>query len=215
MLSVISSSGQKALPLFVQACMHFIKILRKAINANTRLADTVGRTDIGYLDKHIIFVFNMLVTITSGYQSAANNMTTHTRTHTPAYRPRPHTNTETDRHACLSALWLFFHCVRNIEILILNPQFSFPLRFYYLLSSPECAAQCDCCTRVYLSQCEMNINCNYIICINRVPTNIFHKKAKTNYWNFSKLIYFLQFSIRLQQKYNAILYCSSLLANTN
>lgn len=45
MLSVISSSGQKALPLFVQACMHFIKILRKAINANTRLADTVERTD--------------------------------------------------------------------------------------------------------------------------------------------------------------------------
>lgn len=176
MLSVISSSGQKALPLFVQACMHFIKILRKAINANTRLADTVGRTDIGYLDKHIIFVFNMLVTITSSYQSAANNMTTHTRT--PAYSPRPHTNTETDRHACLSALWLFFHCVRNIEILILNPQFSFPLRFYYLLSSPECAAQCDCCTRVYLSQCEMNINCNYIICMNRVPTNILHIKSK-------------------------------------
>lgn len=43
MLSGISSSGQKALPLFVQACMHFIKILRKAINANTRLADS--RTD--------------------------------------------------------------------------------------------------------------------------------------------------------------------------
>lgn len=100
MLSVISSSGQKALPLFVQACMHFIKILRKAINANTRLADTVGRTDIGYLDKHIIFVFNMLVTITSGYQSAANNMTTHTRTHTHLHKVPAHTQTQrqTDTH---------------------------------------------------------------------------------------------------------------------
>lgn len=107
MLSVISSSGQKALPLFVQACMHFIKILRKAINANTRLADTVGRTDIGYLDKHIIFVFNMLVTITSGYQSAANNMTTHTHTHTCIQSPPTHKHRDRQTRMSLSFVAVF------------------------------------------------------------------------------------------------------------
>lgn len=113
MLSVISSSGQKALPLFVQACMHFIKILRKAINANTRLADTVrrtegprgGRTDTGYLDKHIIFVFNMLVTITSGYQSAANNMTTLTHTH--LHTVPAHTQRQTCAYTHLSFVAVF------------------------------------------------------------------------------------------------------------
>lgn len=113
MLSVISSSGQKALPLFVQACMHFIKILRKAINANTRLADTVGRTDIGYLDKHIIFVFNMLVTITSGYQSAANNMTTHTHTHTHTCIQSPPTHKHRDRQTRMSLSFVAVFSLRS------------------------------------------------------------------------------------------------------
>lgn len=113
MLSVISSSGQKALPLFVQACMHFIKILRKAINANTRLADTVGRTDIGYLDKHIIFVFNMLVTITSGYQSAANNMTTHTHTHAHTCIQSPPTHKHRDRQTRMSLSFVAVFSLRS------------------------------------------------------------------------------------------------------
>lgn len=101
-------------------CKHACILLKFCAKQSMQIQDwqtqSDGQTDTGYLDKHIIFVFNMLVTITSGYQSAANNMTTHTHTPLHMVPAHTHTQTEADTHVCththLSFVAVFSFVVR-------------------------------------------------------------------------------------------------------
>lgn len=90
-------------------CKHACILLKFCTKQSMQIQDwqTVGQTDTGYLDKHIIFVFNMLVTITSGYQSAANNMTTPTHTHTKWL----HTVHTTHTHTSQLCGCFFIRCI--------------------------------------------------------------------------------------------------------
>lgn len=98
-------------------CKHACILLKFCAKQSMQIQDwqtqSDGRTDIGYLDKHIIFVFNMLVTITSGYQSAANNMTTHTHTHTHTCIQSPPTHKHRDRQTRMSLSFVAVFSLRS------------------------------------------------------------------------------------------------------
>jgi len=113
------SGGNCGLCLCTQACI----LLKYG-------SDPGARADSRYLDEHIIFVFNTLVTITSGHRRAVNNID---NSHIDRYAGMQETGCWMHSFRVFALVWvswvrgcrtrialclLLFRCMLNIEILI-------------------------------------------------------------------------------------------------